>query len=199
MLIENLQGLMYSVINGKSPKLPLRMNYRYHKSMRPLQERCITVKFIRVNKVKLSYQTWIIFLYTLHKLTFFFIVPVKIKSDCAEFDNGHAIHAIAEYSTPTPNRGSKIGVLKSRFPAVFSPQSHPPYFTPESRSRPLFLRDFLLDDLDYWNRRYIRLTFWQLSVLIVKVLNIKISDRNFIFCFAYFFVRASVHVFTSIF
>ena len=31
---------------------------------------------------------------------FFFIVPVKIKSDCAEFDNGHAI---AEYNTPTPN------------------------------------------------------------------------------------------------
>ena len=30
----------------------------------------------------------------------FFIVPVKIKSDCAEFDNSHAI---AEYSTPRPN------------------------------------------------------------------------------------------------
>ena len=29
----------------------------------------------------------------------------------------------------------------------------------------------------------------------VNVLNITISDRNFIFCFAYFFVRASVHVF----
>ena len=39
-------------------------------------------------------------IYTLHKLTSFFIVPVKIKSDCAEFDNGHAI---AEYNTPTPN------------------------------------------------------------------------------------------------
>ena len=57
LLIENLQGLMYSVINGKSPKMPWRMNYRYHKSMCPLQERCMTVKFIQVNKVKLSYQT----------------------------------------------------------------------------------------------------------------------------------------------
>ena len=32
----------------------------------------------------------------------------------------------------------------------------------------------------------------------VKVLNITISDRNFIFCFAYFFVRASVHVYFDI-
>ena len=32
----------------------------------------------------------------------------------------------------------------------------------------------------------------------VKVLNITISDRNFIFCFAYFFVHASVHVFFDI-
>ena len=30
----------------------------------------------------------------------------------------------------------------------------------------------------------------------VKVLKITISDRNFIFCFAYFFVRASVHVYS---
>ena len=32
----------------------------------------------------------------------------------------------------------------------------------------------------------------------VKVLNITISDRNFIFCFAYFFVRASVHFYFDI-
>ena len=32
----------------------------------------------------------------------------------------------------------------------------------------------------------------------VKVLNITISDRNFIFCFAYLFVRASVHVYFDI-
>ena len=32
----------------------------------------------------------------------------------------------------------------------------------------------------------------------VKVLNITISDRNFIFCLAYFFVRASVHVYFDI-
>ena len=35
----------------------------------------------------------------------FFIVPVKIKSDCAEFDNGHAI---AEYSTPPPNNNERV-------------------------------------------------------------------------------------------
>ena len=29
----------------------------------------------------------------------------------------------------------------------------------------------------------------------VKVLYITINDRNYIFCFAYFFVRASVHVY----
>ena len=29
----------------------------------------------------------------------------------------------------------------------------------------------------------------------VKVVNITISDRNFIFCFSYFFVRASVHLY----
>ena len=33
----------------------------------------------------------------------------------------------------------------------------------------------------------------------VKALNITISDRNFIFCFAYLFVRASVHVYFDIF
>ena len=32
----------------------------------------------------------------------------------------------------------------------------------------------------------------------VKVLNITISDRNFSFCFAYFFVRASVHAYFDI-
>ena len=32
----------------------------------------------------------------------------------------------------------------------------------------------------------------------VKVLNITISDRNFIFCFAYLFVRASVLVYFDI-
>ena len=32
----------------------------------------------------------------------------------------------------------------------------------------------------------------------VKVLNITISDRNFIFCFAYFFVRPPVHVYFDI-
>ena len=32
----------------------------------------------------------------------------------------------------------------------------------------------------------------------VKVLNITINDRNFIFCFAYFFVRPSVHVYFDI-
>ena len=32
----------------------------------------------------------------------------------------------------------------------------------------------------------------------VKVLNITISDRNFIYCFAYFFVCASVHVYFDI-
>ena len=37
-----------------------------------------------------------IFLHTLYA-HIFFIVPVKIKSDCAEFDNGHTI---AEHSTP---------------------------------------------------------------------------------------------------
>ena len=31
----------------------------------------------------------------------------------------------------------------------------------------------------------------------VKVLNNTMSDRNFIFCFAYFFVRASGDMFTS--
>ena len=35
------------------------------------------------------------FLYLLDKLAIFFIVPIKVKSDCAEFDNGHAI---AEYT-----------------------------------------------------------------------------------------------------
>ena len=35
-------------------------------------ERCLTAKFIQVNIVKLSHLTWIIFLYTLNKLTFFF-------------------------------------------------------------------------------------------------------------------------------
>ena len=32
----------------------------------------------------------------------------------------------------------------------------------------------------------------------VKVLNITISDRNFIFCFAYFFVRTLVHFYFDI-
>ena len=32
----------------------------------------------------------------------------------------------------------------------------------------------------------------------VKFLNITISDRNFIFCFAYFFVRPLVHVYFNI-
>ena len=65
-----------------------------HKSMCPLQEKCMTAKFIQVNKVKSSHLTGIIFL--LHfTSSHFFIVPVKIKSDFAEFDNGHAI---AEYS-----------------------------------------------------------------------------------------------------
>ena len=32
----------------------------------------------------------------------------------------------------------------------------------------------------------------------VKVLNITISDRNFIYCFAYFFVCALVHVYFDI-
>ena len=32
----------------------------------------------------------------------------------------------------------------------------------------------------------------------VKFLNVTISDRNFIFCFAYFFVRPSVHVYFDI-
>ena len=40
------------------------------KRMCPLQERCMTAKFIQVNKVKLSHLKWVIFLYTLHKLTF---------------------------------------------------------------------------------------------------------------------------------
>ena len=39
----------------------------------------------------------IIFLYTLHKLTFFYRTG-KIKSDCAEFNNGHAIAESSEYS-----------------------------------------------------------------------------------------------------
>ena len=68
-----------------------------HKSMCPLQERCMTAKFILVNKVKLSHLTGIIFLYTLHKLTFFYRTG-KIKSDCAEFNNGHAIAEYSEYS-----------------------------------------------------------------------------------------------------
>ena len=58
----------------------------------------MTAKFIQENKVKLSHLTGIIFSYTLHKLPCFFIVPVKIKSDGAEFNTGHAIAEYSEYS-----------------------------------------------------------------------------------------------------
>ena len=50
----------------------------------------MTANFIQVNKEKLSHLTGIIYLYTLHKLA--------IKSDCAEFNNGHAIAEYSEYS-----------------------------------------------------------------------------------------------------
>ena len=47
------------------------------------------------------------------------------------------------------NRGSQIPLSRLLF---FSIPPFLPYFTPESRSCPIFLRHFLLD---YWNRRYI--------------------------------------------
>ena len=86
------------------------------------------------------------------------------------------------------NRGSQIPLYRRFF---FSISLSRPILRPNPDPVPFFLRDFFLD---YWNRRYIRLTFQQVSALMVKVLYITISDRHYIFCFAYFFVRASVHV-----
>ena len=82
-----------------------------HKSMCPLKERCMTAKFIQENKVKLSLLKGIIFPYTLHKLTFF-IVSVKIKSDSAEFDNGHAIAEYSEYSNNQQQLLSNLNFIK---------------------------------------------------------------------------------------
>ena len=48
--------------------------------MCPLQERCMTAKFIQVNKVELSHLTRITFLYTLHKHTFFYRTVLTVLS-----------------------------------------------------------------------------------------------------------------------
>ena len=73
--------------------------------------------------------------------------------------------------------GPQQGFADPAFPPFFliNP-AIPPYFMPESRSRPIFLRDFLLN---YWNRRYKYKTY---------LLTIVSFDGHF-------FVRASVHVY----
>ena len=91
------------------------------------------------------------------------------------------------------NRGSQIPLSRLFF---FSIPPSRPILRPNPEAVPFFFCEIFCLIIEI---EYIRLTFQQLSVLMVKVLNITISDRNFIFCFAYFSARASVHVVTSIF
>ena len=58
-----------------------------------------------------------------------------------------------------------------------------PFFISESRSHLIFSFEFLAFII-----QCLRLTFLQQGALMFKVLDVAISDRSFIFCFAYLFI-----------
>ena len=79
---------------------------------------------------------------------------------------------------------STVGFSNAAFSFVFPSQScYPAFFISESRSRLIFSFEFLAFTI-----QCLRLTFLQQGALMFKALDVAISDRSFIFCFAYLFI-----------